>query len=259
MSDTIEKPTLQKVLEYAETQITYYLRELAREAKREHQEEMGQEARERVFKAYEKLEAEKGWKTFVQQHVFGAIQDYQRRGKGFEETKWSLSEERDGETAIRFREDGPSDTDIDIDRLIGMHRHTNQPIEKPDDDLDIKWDLLARLASKDHDLHIFVRHYLKGQTLTALTAVFGVTRERIGQRLQEFVKQFDDPKHVGNPWVNQTIYALGISRHFKQPETDQGCGWNLEPISFELPDVALEVDEETGEQQLLFPFTKEMQ
>ena len=224
------KPDLKEVLAYAEEQIKYYVRKFARDIPEEQKEEMAQDCRLRILNAYETIEADKGWKTFVQTHCFGAVQDYLRRGRGFSEEKWSLKEEREGSEAITQRldySDHDDDTPLDVDAIVGLEQEA-APIV--DDVLEINWDLIARLCRVDHDLHIFVRHELLGYPLTELTGQFGVTRERLGQRLAAFIELFDDPKQVENPWINQIIFALGLSEKFGIKKEDLGIGWTFIPI-----------------------------
>jgi hypothetical protein len=51
------------------------------------------------------------------------------------------------------------------------------------------------------------------------------SRERVSQRIYEFFSKLDNITHLLSPWINQCIYALGLSKYYHQKETDNGLGW----------------------------------
>lgn len=247
----MEKPTVDEVLEYAEEQIKYYLRKYAKDAPHEQKEEMSQDARLRVFEAYQRIEADRGWRAFVQRHSFGAIADYLRHGRGCSEKAWTNVLDEETPEALKFRLDFiDEDTNqaLDLDDIVG-HEQEIFPNLDPAKLININWELVARLCRLDHDLHLFVRHVLLGYPLTELTEQFGVTRERLGQRVSAFVKSIDAPEHVGNPWVEQIIFALGLSGQFQMKSEDRGVGWTLEPVMLKPFEPT-----ETAKNQLTFEF-----
>jgi len=234
-----KKPSLDEVLKYAKEQMKYYLRSQASHLPEEQKEEVTQDCMIRLFRAYEKLDDEKGWKAFVQKHCFGATKDYVERGKGFEESKWVLQSLENGcETSIKFRETGPTcepDEDLGSNAIDKILAYNEDPFDKESVEIEeekIKWDLLARMCSIDKDLHIFVRYHLLDNTLEKLTEYFGLTRERIGQRLKSFTLSLDDPDQYENTWIMQIIFALGLCEKFHMEEIDQGHGYHLPPVDF---------------------------
>lgn len=230
-------PTIQEFLAYAEPQIEYYIRKMARSLPEEQKEEIAQDVRVRLCNAHKKIDATKGWRALVQSHCSGAIKDYLGRGKGYEESKWAFKAKRAGDEAgdsIRFRETGPEDGEQESpnsDQVLDM-QHTDEPEAPEGLDVKIRWDLLARMCSVDHDLHIFVLHEIFGAKLTEIAKLFGMTKERIGQRLENFVQSLDDPAYTDNPWINQIIYALGLCGRFGMSDRDQGLGWTYKPVDF---------------------------
>lgn len=83
-----QKPSLEEVLEYAGKQADKIMNEKASHLPREQKEEVRQNALVRAWKAYECLDIDKGWMSFIQRHAKGALLDYLREGKGFKETQW---------------------------------------------------------------------------------------------------------------------------------------------------------------------------
>lgn len=237
-----KKPSLDEVIKYTAEQMKYYLRNYAASVPKEQQEEITQACMIRVFRAYEKLDDEKGWKAFVQKHCFGSVKDYQERGKGFEESGWmhkAAKDKKEGKEtgAIFMRDSGPtseSDDDLGsnaIDKIIAFNKQEFEESSEIDQDK-INWDLLSRLCSVDKDLHIFVRYHLLDHTLEELTEYFGLTRERIGQKVKSFTDSLDDPDQYENTWIAQIILALGLCEHFHMEEIDHGHGWHLQPVDF---------------------------
>jgi hypothetical protein len=231
------KPSLEEVLDYAQKQVAYYLNRLARAAPHEHREEMAQNAIMRIWRLYPKMDATRGVRKYVQKHCRGALLDYRRAGSGFQETRASLrSSKLNGSKAPpltrRISTYCESEQEsMELDEAIGFYI-IGQEV-KINEMVEINWELLSRMARKDFGLHIFVRHVLKDVELEKLTAVFGGTRERLSQVYNEFLTRIDDPSRVNDPWTNQMIYALGLSKHLGLPKEDLKLGWTFEPVDFD--------------------------
>lgn len=263
---SVTKPTISEVLEYAEDQIKFHLRRLAFNYPPEHQEEMAQEARLKIFRKYDRLDPNEGWMSFVQYQIEGAIKDYKRAGRGFQESRESLKKSMaSGKQVIAHRLSTyceSEEDEMDLDRLIAIVKGREIESEIKTDPID--WDMLARLARQDKGLHIFIRHVLLEQDLTELAPVFGVTRERCGQLLREFAGRihkspqkdavqddrfppdeeipddyppgiFNDPSEVENPWVNAIIYALGLGDVLgvSKDQLQKGLGDSLKEVDFD--------------------------
>lgn len=218
------KPSLDEVLAYTEMQIGYYLRKKAR-APLEQQAEAAQEARMRVFEHYEDIEGERGWRTYVQKQVFGAVWDYFDRGKGFEERR-KVDKESKFKMPSRIM---PIDGQTTLESIIDSSIFSSAEI---DNIPTINWDLLPRLCALDHELHIFVRNVVLGYSLTESAPIFGVTRERLGQIVEDFGRKIADPARRHQWDIQQYLFALGLSDHFDLPAVDNGYGWGAMPVDF---------------------------
>lgn len=86
-----QKPSFEEVSKYAKGNIRKFIRDLVSDLPFEQQEEIEQEAMLRVFRAYQELDAARGWKSFIYTHCKGAVKDYQKSGAGFSEQRWSLA------------------------------------------------------------------------------------------------------------------------------------------------------------------------
>jgi len=91
------KPTLEEVCAYAQLNLGKIIRDRLSYLSDELQAEAHQTAFLRVIKAYDGLDAAKGWRAYIYLHCRGAVMDYDKGGKGNEETKWSLKKKKDGE------------------------------------------------------------------------------------------------------------------------------------------------------------------
>lgn len=242
------KPTIQEVIDYARPIAGKLISEKAADAPREHKDEIEQCVMLRLIEAYPGLDESKGWKSFVYNHTRGAILDYLKFGDGFAEQRWSL---RDGEpeegedpapvkvpkltSRVELYRDGEKDDAFDIDRALGQHSIFHElDVESPV----IKWELLARLASKDEHLHAFAK-YLRGISIEDMAPVFGVVRTRVSQMIQAFLDRFDDGEHAECQWFMQTCYALGVSRLLGMPDepvrypSGNHVGFNLNPVDLD--------------------------
>jgi DNA-directed RNA polymerase specialized sigma24 family protein len=243
MAAPLAKPTIDEVVDYARDQIKIFLNKLAPDLPREQKDEISQRALQRIVQAYARLDPEKGWKAFTQTHCRGAVLDYIREGAGFEETagdprKDEKRKANDDELAkdiakrcsesLRTRVSMVSDDDrsLDVEEIAGIHGIF---AEDPEFEVDPNWNLVARMASVDEDIHL-VAKVLLGRTQESLSEMFGVTRERLSQRVQEFVERLDAPEFYHNRWVRQTIFAFGLSGVYGMDKFDEGLGYEFEPV-----------------------------
>lgn len=239
MNDT-EKPPLDEVVEYATKQISIYVGKIASSLPLEQREEAGQTAMLRVLEAYERIDGSKGWKSFVQRHCSGAILDYIRWGTGFEESTLKKPDEdaepekKPWRLKSRLQIVTDHDGEISLDSTLGF-----VGVSKTQPDIDgyrPNWDLIARMATQDVDIHL-VAKLLLGFTQTELSSMFKVSRERLTQRLNEFCIRLDSTEHLGSRWIAQTIFAFGLCSKFHQPEIDLGFGWEYDPVDLWSTDI----------------------
>lgn len=239
MSDE-STPSVDDVLKYATKQISIYNGKLASSLPAEQREEISQIALLRVFEAYGRIDFSKPWRSFVQRHCSGAILDYLRYGVGFEEVTLkkpnedTLPVKKPWRLKKRLQIIDQNNIDATLDSTLGLFGiHNTQPdIEgyRP------KWDLIARMAGQDVDIHL-VAKLLLGFTQTELSSIFKVSRERLTQRLQEFCTRLDSPEFLHSRWVAQTIYAFGLCGKFHQPEIDLGFGWEYDQVDLWSTDI----------------------
>ena len=235
----IEKPSIEKVLDYAKFMIDHFVRKKAIDCPMEHKEEMQQEAFERILKSYARLDATKGWKSFVFNHCRGAVMDYQKFGKGFAEDRWSLqpsTKKKKSKGLISQRLDfDRDDQNLTLDGVMmsaGLFAQINQ------DPVHIKWDLVSRMAAQDEIIHVFAK-FLRGFEIMELAVFFDLSRSRIFQIIELFVARFDDGELIDDPWFKQTCYAFGICRKLGMKDQDQSeiykmaVGWSFKPIDLD--------------------------
>jgi hypothetical protein len=227
-------PTIDEAIKYAQRQIEYYKQRIARYESVEHQEEMAQEALFRVFRKHKHMRAE-GWRAFCQRLIKGAFIGYLRVGKGFEERKKSLRHANGGAPFVRLSPKPNDENEMTHEKILDLKIGGIQLEEIEFDGVD--WDLISRMARGDHGLHILVRHFFREEPMSTLTDIFGVSRERIGQRLQDFLDGFNGPPLKYSSWRRQVIFALGLSCAFDLPSVDTGEGWTYEPVDFERREV----------------------
>ena len=227
------------MLAYAKFMIDHFVRKKAMDVPVEHKEEMQQEAFERILKSYARLDASKGWKSFVFNHCRGAVMDYQKFGKGFAEDRWSLqkaSKKRASSTRMTQRLDlDRDDQNLTLDGVLmsaGIFAQIDQ------DPVHIKWDLVSRMAAQDEVIHIFAK-FIRGFEILELAEFFDLSRSRIFQIVELFVARFDDPDLIDDPWFKQTCYAFGLCRKLGMKDQDQSeiyrmsIGWSFKPIDLD--------------------------
>lgn len=222
----MEKPSLDEVFDYAKFMIDFHIRKKAMNCPVEHREEMQQKAFERILKSYQRLDAEKGWKSFVYKHCRGAIMDYQKFGEGFGEEKWSVQHNKKKKsTRVHMESDGER---CSLDNLLNSEEAIkNQLFNLIDEDrINIRWDIVEIMAAQDQIIHVFAK-FLRGFSHIELAEFFGLSRTRIFQLIDLFIKRFDDPELNENVWFMQTCYAFGLCRRFGMPEEDQFMKFNM--------------------------------
>lgn len=185
----------------------------------EHRQEMEQDALERIWKAYQRIDRP-DWKGFIQNHCRGAILDYIKMGRGFAEENLTIKNPKEKvlekyPNMLRHRQ-YPGKTkegkemQNDPEIVAGQYYDllTDHLPERPD--IKIDWEMIALIAPLDRDLHITAK-LLLGFKLTELAEIFNVKREHISQRFNVFIKRLDDPRYIGDQWVENIIWALGLN------------------------------------------------
>lgn len=240
------KPEFKEVYEYAQKQVEIYLHKHGSDLPYEQKDEVRQNALMRAWVAYQGLDPERGWKSFIQQHCHGAVLDYIRDGRGFEESGWETKkddDELDPDTGLKVGEkwpdrikhrfevyDADTETVLDVEEVAGLNGVFFDCIDADRSQMNPRWPLVARLASLNERTHL-VAMTLLGYSQTELAATFGCSRERLSQMIKEFCLWIDNPENLYSREVNQTIFAFGMSKIFHQPDEDNGYGWNLLPVN----------------------------
>lgn len=219
------------VIKKADEYLDYAINHKAKHLPREIQEDIKQIGFERVLRQFEKIDFNDAWKAFVQQHCNGAVLDYLKSPKN----------------QRYYQEIDEQKCEVDSFDLLNIGLFYNS---FDDLKLDIKWDLVARLASKD-DRVLLVARFVLGHTLSDISRSSNFSRERINQKFKEFCELLDDPFEVENKWVNQIIYAFGLSEHFHMEAIDNGEGWDLEPIDIFKTEINLEKNVYTPQMELI--------
>lgn len=237
-----EKPSLEEVLRYAKGNIMRFLGQYAADLPQEHKEEIEQTVYLRLIRAYEGLDADAGWKSFVFNHCRGGVLDYVKFGKGFEESKWSIQKEETNESkhvhkirtrmqeAFGWQNDQESEG---VEEVLNSLRLGDE--WSPEESVSIRWRLVSQMAAQDINIHAFAK-YLIGFSIEDISKNFNVSKARVSQLIQEFLDRFDSPKLSNDPWLMQTIYAFGLCKHFEIEDCDQSevfgynIGWSNESV-----------------------------
>jgi RNA polymerase sigma factor (sigma-70 family) len=237
-----KKPSIQEVIQYAKPIVKKFIGKHATDIPHEQKEEIEQECYLRLWEAYEKIDPEKGWKSFVYNHCRGSVLDYLKAGKGFSEEKWTLSnEEEEGEIKVPKMRDrafmvNTDDDSLDIDTVLGASGvFSTFDIDR----INIRWNIVAKLASTDEKIHVFAK-WLRGFNLDEMGVIFGLSKSRIAQMISDFIQMLDDvDMQCASPWVRQTIYAFGLSMHYGIEDIDQSrifgiqIGQDLIPVNLD--------------------------
>lgn len=235
------KPSIDEVIAYAHRTAVRYISHKNTGLPHEQREEIQQDAMLRVIRIYPRIE-NKGWKSFIQKHIMGVSKDYYKTGSGFEENK----------TLCHKKKLDPALDDFESLAYRISNHLESQGLEEPAQDIETilaqngvnaveefslpicpNWPLLSRMARKDEDLRL-VGKLLAGFTHTALSAEFGITRERLSQKVREFFARLDAPEGVGDSWIEQCIFALGLCEYFGMPNKDLKIGWEYDPVDMKV-------------------------
>lgn len=241
---TDELPQLEIVLDYAKKTVGHFIHQFAKKLPNELKEEIEQDAYLRTYQAFKKFNANQGWKSFVQLHCRGAVLDYIKLGRGSLES--SLKNERTFgfNTRIELFKNTDDDSIASCEDTAGAFGIYFDP-DMTDEKFSPKWELLEKMAPAEmtnagelaEGLHI-VSKVLLGFTQEQIAEQLAdergktISRERVSQRVYEFFDELDSPMNLTEPWVNQCIYALGLSAHYHMKEHDNGIGWDMK--SFDL-------------------------
>lgn len=236
MVEKKDKPSFDEVYAYAMDSVGYNIRKIASHLPNDQKEEIQQEAAIRVWKAYQILDVNQGWKSFIQWHTKGAVQDYLKLGHGNIEDGFVSNEAMDG---LKYRVSNSvfeDDSDMDcVDQTLalnGVHSESQMVEEK----FKPKWELLSRMAADDDDLHIVCKMLL-GYSQRQISEQYikakkgSISRERVSQRIYEFFDKLDSCENFNDKWSAQCIYALGLSDYYKEKDIDNGLGWNLKAFN----------------------------
>lgn len=219
----MEKPSLDEVLSYAKNQVRYFISKKASKYPKEFKEEIEQECYLSIIIKYNEIEAERGWKSLVYQKAHGVVQDYIKIGKGDEFSKLSVNNKNFRRAKITRNEDNE---ETEFSQFLGQNGIYT---EDPSETVDIKWDLISRLASQDIRLRCFAMHLI-GHTLEQIALVVGKEHSRVGQYIQEFIERFDDPEYSSCGWFLQTCFAFGLCEKLGIPNIDQQLGHQLPKV-----------------------------
>lgn len=196
-----ERPPLLKVIEYATPLIKDAIRTHAKSCPKEIKEEMLQAGILRIIRHYQTMDPAKGISSYVFHHARGAVLDFLRSEYG----DGDLEEQSDGNDQL-FQSFGES--------------------------LDIKWDLLSRLASQDRELEAFARA-IRGMSFENIALCLGVKKTRAWQLAKSYGEKLNDPKLRCQAWHRQVCYSLGLSLQLMLPNNDEGIGWTLPSINLD--------------------------
>lgn len=128
------------------------------------------------------------------------------------------------------------DSALDVGDLAGLFGIHSGP--KESGIFNPNWDLIARMSAVDPEI-LLIAKTLRGFSQTDMAEGFGVTRERLSQRIRLFRDKLDDPQFYHSAWVRQTLYAFGLEEFYHVPlkeRGDQNCGWENEPIDLDSPE-----------------------
>lgn len=247
----MEKPTREEVVKYAKPLARKFIARFASDLPHEQKQEVEQNAYARVLKAYDGIEADRGWKSFVHNHCRGAVLDYLRFGEGYAEERWTIAktEKTGSQNAGKIRDrittySAEDDEDGDFEAMLGKNGAVSpfggsSPNDAEKTEVTIKWDLVSRMASTDPHLLVFAK-WLRGFQFDELAFIFDLSKARIGQIIDDFGKRLDDGTLAKNPWVCQAVYAFGLCTKFGLPDVDQSqifgltsIGNNADPVDLD--------------------------
>lgn len=215
------KPTFEEVLSYAKPILAEFINKFAGDFPREHKEEMEQECAIRLFQAFSRLEADKGWKSFTYNHCRGTVLDYLKFGRGYAEGRASLHKEETSRSKNKLRErayyyDNESGESLEVEHVAAINGvyHTLK------ENRGIRWDLVARLASSDEVIHAGAL-WINDLQYDEIAHVLALSKHRVAQLISEFFERFDDPEKAEDPNFLQMLYALNLCEEFGLPDEPQ--------------------------------------
>jgi DNA-directed RNA polymerase specialized sigma24 family protein len=232
----MNKPTKEEVYDYAKKKIEAAIYSHARGKPHEQIEEATQDAWLRVFEAYERLDRDT-WKSFIATHANGAVLDYFKLGKGHLEDRKGKEDkkDKDGNEIRKSRENikmrvsytDDENKDFDIDAIAGLNGvFTSEYLME---EQDIKWDLVAKMASADSAIHLLAKLIL-GFSMDELSDFFKCSKETLSRRYRRFLKRINMPSYARDPWMDQFIFAFGLSEMFHLKEVDNGLGHDYQAV-----------------------------
>lgn len=237
------KPSFEEVHAYASQSVNYFLRSIAKQLPHDQKEEIFQNAMLRVWQAYQNLDPDKGWKSFVQLHCKGAVQDYIKLGHGAIEDGVPSEDPTDGlRTRVEIVSESAEGSVLSVEDTVA-HFGVANAFDVNAGEIRPKWPLINRMIVKDEGLHIIAK-VIYGWTQEEIADQYSkafktknqdISRERVSQRIQEFIEKLDSVIHYKDPWVNQCIFALGLCERYHMQEHDNGLGWDLD--QFDVADI----------------------
>ena len=233
-------PAKHEIISYAKPIIFKFINKFAVDLPQEQKLEIEQTAYLRLLEAYDQINPDLGWKSFTFNHSRGAVLDYLKFGKGFAESKWSIRKEEGPQSRHRNKikervfHESTTGEELDIDQVLGQLGIFSDTEPKA---LNINWDLVARMAAYDKEIHATAK-WIRGFQIDEIATIFGVSRSKITQLIASFVFRFDDPECAVDKWFLQTCYAFGLCGHLGLPTIDQSrrgepVGWSLPPVDLD--------------------------
>lgn len=218
------KPSKDEVVAYALERIERHMYKFARKLPFEQKEEISQNAILRVLEAYERLEGDK-WKAFIDLHCRGGVIDYIKLGKGHMEDR--KGKDSRSNITSRLSNHDLDMVNVDVETIAALNGVFSE--ESWMDQQDIKWELVAKMASVDSAIHLLAKLIL-GFSMDELANFFKCTKETLSRRYRRFLKRLNMPSYARDPWMDQFIFAFGLSEMFHLKEIDNGLGHDYQAI-----------------------------
>jgi len=234
------KPSFETVYEYALESIEFNIYKHADYLLEEHKENIRQEAAIRVWEAYQRLDPDAGWKSFIGLHCMGAVKDYKKAASFEDGIAFDPSGNSDASLHTRIELTTDDGDTMSVEQTAAKYGIFSEQGLDTTEDFEPDWELLSKMAGRDESLMI-VGKILLGYSQEEIASQFAddlnkqISRERVSQKIHELFAKMDDPFFTNNLWVNQSIYALGLSKTFHMIEHDNGQGHDLEPFDLNDP------------------------
>jgi DNA-directed RNA polymerase specialized sigma24 family protein len=214
----MSKPSRDVVLAFAMKKIPKHIQDNASNKPYEQKEEAAQEAVAEVLEAYERIEENNPkWKGFIDLRCRGAIIDYFKAGKGHQEDRKGKTTRANITSRVSNTDKEGNEVDIyQLAEVFSMMRENDYM-----DSMEIKWDLVSKMASADSAIHLLAKLVL-GFSMDELEKIFKCSKETLSRRYRRFLKRLDMPSYARDPWMDQFIYAFGLSHVFHLKEVDNG-------------------------------------